>query len=580
MSDLLSTGTRLPPLAQRRSALESRHPTWVPTTLHGALDTAAARWADRPYVITDAVSYTYADIQGWSRRIARGLLAQGIRPGDHVGLEMANYPEFVACKYAISRVGATAVPINFLNRRDELAYVLGQSRAVALIVMARHRDLDYLAMLDEIAPDWATRGGGERLPDLRTVVVFENDGEVGRPDALTLARLEAQAPDELELPGADPFSTADILYTSGTTGGPKGVQLTHDMLLRTAYGAAYGRGFEDGRRIHFAMPMYHVFGYVEGMLPVTFVGGAIIPHVTFSPTASLEAIERHRASDMLAIPLMTQAVMDALRSKPTDIGTLASILSSGTASPPGIWDRIDAELMCDEVTTGYGMSETTASSTVTRPDDGPEKRRTTNGRLRDVGVAGDPDLGGRLVVYRSVDPATGRDLGRGAVGELQAYGPGVTRGYWDKPDATAAAFTEDGWLRTGDLGQIDEDDYVHLVGRVKDCYRCGGEQVVPVDIEEVLLRHPGVEQALVVPVPDDRMGEVGVAFIVRREGVEATAEELTATVADQLAKFKVPKHILFIDAAEIPLTASGRPRKFLLSEMAVARLREPSASDR
>jgi fatty-acyl-CoA synthase len=310
------------------------------------------------------------------------------------------------------------------------------------------------------------------------------------------------------------------------------------------------------------------------------VGGAIIPHVTFSPTASLEAIDRHRASDMLAIPLMTQAVMDALRSQPTDIGTLASILSSGTASPPGIWDRIDAELMCDEVTTGYGMSETTASSTVTRPDDGPEKRRTTNGRLRDVGVAGDPDLGGRLVVYRSVDPATGRDLGRGAVGELQAYGPGVTRGYWDKPDATAAAFTEDGWLRTGDLGQIDEDDYVHLVGRVKDCYRCGGEQVVPVDIEEVLLRHPGVEQALVVPVPDDRMGEVGVAFIVRREGVEATAEELTATVADQLAKFKVPKHILFIDAAEIPLTASGRPRKFLLSEMAVARLREPSASDR
>jgi fatty-acyl-CoA synthase len=580
MSDLLSTGTRLSPLAQRRSALESRHPTWVPTTLHGALDAAAARWADRPYVITDAVSHTYADIQEWSRRIARGLLAQGIRPGDHVGLEMANYPEFVACKYAISRVGATAVPINFLNRRDELAYVLGQSRAVALIVMARHRDLDYLAMLDEIAPDWATRGGGERLPDLRTVVVFENDGEVGRPDALTLARLEAQAPDELELPGADPFSTADILYTSGTTGGPKGVQLTHDMLLRTAYGAAYGRGFEDGRRIHFAMPMYHVFGYVEGMLPVTFVGGAIIPHVTFSPTASLEAIERHRASDMLAIPLMTQAVMDALRSQPTDIGTLASILSSGTASPPGIWDRIDAELMCDEVTTGYGMSETTASSTVTRPDDGPEKRRTTNGRLRDVGVAGAPDLGGRLVVYRSVDPATGRDLGRGAVGELQAYGPGVTRGYWDKPDATAAAFTEDGWLRTGDLGQIDEDDYVHLVGRVKDCYRCGGEQVVPVDIEEVLLRHPGVEQALVVPVPDDRMGEVGVAFIVRREGVQATAEELTTTVADQLAKFKVPKHILFINAAEIPLTASGRPRKFLLSEMAVARLREPSANDR
>ena len=257
-------------------------------------------------------------------------------------------------------------------------------------------------------------------------MVFENDGSTDRTDALTLARLEAQAPDDVELPEVDPGSTADILYTSGTTGGPKGVQLTHDMLLRTAYGAAYGRGFEDGRRIHFAMPMYHVFGYVEGMLPALLVGGAIIPHLVFSPVASLEAIERHRATDMLAIPLMTQAVMDAQQERGADLGSLASLLSSGTATPPGLWDRIDAELACDEVTTGYGMSETTASSTVTRPDDDPDKRRTTNGRLRDVGAAGDPALDGRLVVYRAVDPETGRDLGRGVAGELQARGPGVT----------------------------------------------------------------------------------------------------------------------------------------------------------
>jgi fatty-acyl-CoA synthase len=579
MSETMPARTRLAPLAERRAALESRHPTWVPTTLHGALDQAAARWPERPYVITDAATHTYADIQEWSRRVAKGLVSVGVRPGEHVGIEMANYPEFVAAKYAISRAGATAVPINFLNRRDELAYVLEQSRAAALIVMARHRDLDYLAMLDDIAPEWATKGGGDALPDLRSVVVFENDGDTGRADALTLSQLELDAPEDVALPEADPLSTADILYTSGTTGGPKGVQLTHDMLLRTAYGAAYGRGFEDGRRIHFAMPMYHVFGYVEGMLPVMFVGGAIVPHVAFSPTASLDAIARHRATDMLAIPLMTQAVMDALRSHPADLSSLASILSSGTASPPGTWDRIDAELCCDEVTTGYGMSETTASSTVTRPDDGPGKRRTTNGRLRDVGVAGDPTLDGRLVIYRAVDTATGRDLGRGSVGELQARGPGVTAGYWDKPEATSAAFTDDGWLRTGDLGQIDDDDYVHLVGRVKDCYRCGGEQVVPADIEDVLLRHPAVEQALVVPVPDDRMGEVGVAFIVRRPGAEVTAEELTTSVAASLAKFKVPKHVLFVDADEIPLTASGRPRKFLLSEMAVERLLTPRASD-
>ncbi len=565
---------RLPPLAQRRAALQSRHPRWVPRSLHVALDDAARRWGERPYVITDAATYSYTEIQQWSLRIARGLVGQGIRPGDHVGLEMANYPEFVACKFAISRAGATAVPINFLNRRDELAYALGQSRAVALIVMARHRNLDYVAMLDDIAPGWPTEGGGEALPDLRTVVLFENDGEIGREDVLTLAGLQASAPSTVDLPAVDPATTADILYTSGTTGGPKGVQLTHDMLLRTAYGAAYGRGFEDGRRIHFALPMYHVFGYVEGMLPAMFVGGAIIPHVAFDPVASLAAIEKHRATDMLAIPLMTQAVMDALVDRPTDLSSLASVLSSGTASPPGIWDRIDSELACDEVTTGYGMSETTASSTVTRPDDGPDKRRATNGRLRDAGVAGDPTLGGRLVAYRAVDPDTGQELGRGAIGELQAFGPGVTPGYWDNPDATSAAFTADGWLRTGDLGTIDEDDYVHLVGRLKDCYRCGGEQVVPTDIEDVLARHPGVAQALVVPVSDRRMGEVGVAFVVRRAGADVTPDELISLVADQLAKFKVPKHVLFLDTADIPVSASGRPRKFLLSEMAVTRLRE------
>jgi fatty-acyl-CoA synthase len=438
--------------------------------------------------------------------------------------------------------------------------------------MARFRDLDYIAMLDDIAPGWPAGGGGAALPDLRQVVVFDNDGGGAPAGASTLAELEAVEPRAVELPSVDPGATADILYTSGTTGGPKGVQLTHDMLLRTAYGAAYGRGFEDGRRILFALPMYHVFGYLEGMVPAMLVGGAIIPQLTFDPVATLAAIERHRVTDLLAIPLMTEAVMDAQRRTQADISSLACVLSSGTASPPGHWDRIDAELGCDEVTTGYGMSETTASTTVTRPDDSPDKRRTTNGRLRDVGAAGDPALGGRLVAYRAVDPETGLDVGRGTIGELQAFGPGVTTGYWDKPEATAAAFTDDGWFRTGDLGVIDGEDYVRLVGRAKDCYRCGGEQVVPKDAEDVLLGHPAVAQALVVPVPDPKMGESGAAFIVRRPGADVSAEELTALVAGRLAKFKVPRHVLFLNAADIPLTPSGRPRKFLLAERARAEL--------
>ncbi|MGQ0466699.1 MAG: AMP-binding protein [Sporichthyaceae bacterium] len=541
-------------------------------SLHAALDAAAQRWPDRPYVITDTRTWTYAEVRDWSLRLAGGLAAADAAPGRHVALEMANYPEFVACTFAISRTGATCVPVNFLNRRDELAYVLRQSRAAMLVLMARRRDLDYLAMLGDIAPGWVTNGGGDALPELRRVVVFDNDG-LGLPDgATTLADLELTA---VSLPESiDPTGTATIVYTSGTTGGPKGVQLTHDMLLRTAYGAAYGRGFEDGRRIHFALPMYHVFGYVEGLLPALFVGGAIVPHVSFDPEASLDAIERHRATDLLAIPLMTQAILDAQRQRGADLSSLGSLISSGTASPPGLWDRIEAELPGVEVTTGYGMSETTASTTVTRPDDPGHRRRTTNGRLRDVGVAGEPALGGRLVVYRVVDPQTGRDLGRNVAGELQAFGPGVTAGYWDNPAATDAAFTADGWLRTGDLGLLDDDDHVVLIGRTKDCYRCGGEQVVPKEAEDVLLAHPGVAQAFVVPVPDPKMGETGAAFVVRRPGAHVEAEELRDLVAAGLARFKVPKHVFFVDAADIPLTPSGRPRKFLLAQAATARLAE------
>ncbi len=270
--------------------------------------------------------------------------------------------------------------------------------------------------------------------------------------------------------------------------------------------------------------------------------------------------------------MMTMAVLDAARAGRHDLSSLTALISSGGQSPAGIWDEIDEVLQPQEVTTGYGMSETTASTTVTRPDDPKQRRQQTNGRLRDVGVAGDPALGRRLVVYKVVDPETGADLPAGSVGELLARGPGVTAGYYDKPEETAAAFDPQGWLRTGDLGRIDDDDYLTLVGRKKDCYRCGGEQVVPKEIEDVLTTHPAVAQAHVVPLQDRRMGEVGVAYVVFKDGATAAPEELIAYSADRLARFKVPKHVLPIAADDIPSTPSGRPRKFLLAERAAQAL--------
>lgn len=570
----------LAPVAQRQAALQRRFPRWQPRRLDELLDAAAEEFPDRPYVITDDRTWTYREVRDWSIRVAQGLARAGVRPGDHVAMVMANYPEFVAVKFGIARAGATCVPINFLNRRDELGYVLRQSDAVALITMDRFRDLDYLAALDDLAPGWESRGGGSAFPLLKRVVVYPTSTEGGRDGATTLAELTATEAQWVPVIGvsSDEVSSdavADVLYTSGTTGEPKGVLLTHDMLLRTAYGSAYGRAFQDGRRVTLSLPMYHVYGYVEGMLAVLFVGGSIVPQLSFNAASTLVAITRHRVDDALFIPTMTMAVLDELEAHEHDLSSLTSVISSGGVSPTGIWDRIDAVLGPVELTTGYGMSETTASTTVTRPDDPRERRVTTNGRLRDVGVAGDPGLGGRLAVYRVADPETGAELPAGTVGELLVRGPGVTSGYYKKRAETAAVFDADGWLHTGDLGFLDSEDYLTLVGRVKDCYRCGGEQVVPKEIEDVLTGHPAVAQAHVVPLRDERMGEVGVAWVVLRPGADLAAGELIRYSAERLARFKVPRHVLTIEVDDIPTTPSGRPRKFLLAERAAQLLAGP-----
>ena len=548
----------------RQAALARRFPVWPARTLDQMLDAAAAEFPTRPYVINDTQTWTYSDIQAWSERLAAGLLAAGVQPGDHVAMLMANHPEFVAVKFAISRVGAVAVPINFLNRRDELGYVLRQSDAVLLVTMDSFRGLDYLGFLDELAPGWVEQSGGTAFPRLKQVVVFPASGQAVRAGAKALGSLGDGAAPWQAITHPGPASNSDIIYTSGTTGSPKGVMLSHDMMLRAAFGSAWGRAFEDGRRVLFSLPMYHVYGYVEGLLSVLFVGGAIVPRLKFDAVDTLEAVARHGVNDLLLIPTMTLALIDELKSRPYALDRLHAVLSSGGRSPAYIWQDIVDHLRPLEITTGYGMTEVTASSTVTRPDDPMSRLLSTNGRLRDVGPAGAGGPDGKLVVYRVVNPDTRQDVALGDIGELLARGPGVTAGYYNKSEATAEAFTADGWLLTGDLARMDAEGYLTLAGRRKESYRCGGEQVLPSDAEDLLATHPAVWQAHVVPVPDERMGEVGVACVVLREQATVTPAELTAFCAQGLARFKVPRHILLMKAEDIPVTPSGRARKFLL----------------
>ena len=559
-------------VGERQQRLVAEHPQWIARTLDQLLDHAAGLYPDRPYLIADGRAHSYREIARQSRLLAAGLAKAGVGPGTNVAMVMANGPEFVALKYAIARLGATCVPVNFLNRRDELGYVLKQSDSVLLVTMDRFRGLDYLAMLDDLAPGWERDGGGEAFPHLRGVVVLPMSGEGGRAGATPFSSLLEEGAPFSPTHEPDPASVSDIIYTSGTTGAPKGVMLTHDMLLRAAFGSCFCRAFDDGWRVAFSLPMYHVYGYVEGMLAVPFVGGMMVVQAVFDAAATLDAIDRHHVDDLLLVPTMTQLVLDEQRERPRPLGSLRAVISSGQRSPAGMFDTIFELLHPDEVTTGYGMTEATATMFATRPDDPRERLTSTNGRMREVGPAGDVALGGRLALYRVVDPETSAELPAGSAGELRAKGPCVTRGYYNKPEATAEAFDGEGWLRTGDLGRIDEDGYLTLVGRLKESYRCGGEQVMPTEIEDVLTTHPAVLQAHVVPVPDRRMGEAGAAFIVFRPGSSASAEDLLALCNERLARFKVPKYVLPIAAADLPTTPSGRARKFLLSQRAVEAL--------
>jgi fatty-acyl-CoA synthase len=555
-------------------------------TLSHSLDVAAERYGDRPLVITDERSYSYRDIQRWSQELAAGMIACGLQSGDHVALVMGNYPEFVALKYAIARLGATTIPINFLFRRSELGYVLGQSNARMLITMNELRGLDYLQELDAIMPGWETAGGGEELPALRHVFVLSTNGET-RPGTRSLADLAALGtPADRDVVAAreahaDPDSLSDILYTSGTTGRPKGVTMTHDMVLRTAYGSAYWCGFEPGRRLLYALPMYHVFGYVECLIAATFVGGAVIPHVLFDPVTMLEAVSRHRANEIAAVPLMTLKLLEAARQRDYYLASLHTVFSSGGAAPPSLWADVRNILGVDEMLTAYGMTETTASTTCTRPEDPDERLSTTNGKLKYAGVAGLPEFGGLLAQYKVRDPETGEDLKPGQRGEFLAKGLNITPGYYNKPEETAAAFTEDGWLRTGDIGVLDEDGYLRLIGRIKESYRCGGEMVMPREVELVINEHPAVDEAHIVGLPDTRMGEIGCACVILRAAVEPPdTKEIIDLCARQLARFKVPRHVVYMTAEELPLTATGRVQKFKLAEMARQRIVQPNQAPR
>jgi fatty-acyl-CoA synthase len=580
-------------IPERRARLAERFAAWTPRTLDAWLDVCAADHPDRPLVITDERTLSYAEVAAESRCLADGLAALGVRRGDRVGLLMANHPEFVTLKLAIARAGAVAIPFNFLYRTDELRYVLAQSDCSVLITNEGFAGLDHAGMLDEIVPGWDASGFAERpaagggAPDgLRHVVLAEREGDAPRPDAFTaaaLADLGRRNPGAAADAGHAPDDVADLLYTSGSTGSPKGVQVTHDAVLRTAYASALTRAYEDGRRILFSLPCYHMFGYVEGLLSATYVGGAVIMLPSFSAEGYLTAIEKHRATDMLCVPTMAVALVESPLRHEVDLSSLTAILCGSAPAPVWLWEQVERDFGVSEIVTGYGMTECGGAMTLTLPEDDLVLTSTTVGRPKLAGAAGVPGTEHQglsaLAEYRTVDPQTGDQLPLGSVGELVSAGPTTMLGYYAKPDETAAALRVAGdgttWLHSGDLGRVRPDGYLELTGRSKEVYKSGGELVMPKEVEEVLAGHPEVSQAYAVGVVDERWGEIGCAVIVRTPGASLSAGDVIDHAKAHLARFKVPKRVVFLEAGDLPTTATGKVQKFRLADLVTTTHAEP-----
>lgn len=535
-----------------RQALRDRFPVWRPRTLADWLDDCAEQYGTSPFVITDELTLSYTEVREQSRRIAAGLIGLGMQAGDRVGILMANYPEFVAVKFAIARTGAIAVPFNYLYRTAELGFVLADSGCRVLITMSRFGTLDYQSMLDEIVPQWDSAGFAhrppDRVPDLRHVVVLDTDGRA-RPGVRTVADLAATTAAALPVAVA-PDAPGDMLYTSGTTGSPKGVLVTHDAVLRTGYASALTRAYQSGRRVLFSLPCYHMFGYVEGVLSVMFVGGAIIPQPSFSADGYLAGIERHRATDILCVPTMAVAMAQSPARGDYDLSSLEAVLCGSAPAPIWLWEKLERDFGVGEIVTGYGMTECGGAMTLTLPEDALYLTSETVGRPKLAGPASVPGTDA-LVRYEVVD------------GELVSSGPTTMVGYWRRPAETAAAL-RDGRLFSGDLGFVRSDGYLEVTGRSKELYKSGGELVMPKEIEDLLAAHPAISQAFAFGLTDERWGEIGCVVVVPIADAALTEGDVLDICRANLARFKVPKRVVFYDAEALPTTPTGKVQKFRL----------------
>ena len=525
-------------------------PDDLPTTVAGALERAARRFPDLEALVEGDLRLTYPELLVAVDDAARALVASGIEPGDRVAIWAPNCAEWVVAASATHRAGAVLVPLNTRFKGPEAAYILNTSRARLLFTVSDFLDTDYVEMLGDRA----------EVPTVEEVVVLRGPARrdtVAWTDFLTRAGsvgADAAADRAAAIDGDD---MASILFTSGTTGAPKGAPMLHRSLVRAYWSWASVVGLEEGDRYLIVNPFFHSFGLNSGILAAYLKGATIIPHAVFDVPAVMQRVEEEKVTMLPGPPAIYQTMLDHPNLNDHDLSSLRLSVTGAAAVPVEMIRRMREELTFKTIVTGYGLTEVHGIATMCRHGDDPEIISQTSGRAI-------PDVEVRVV------GEDGNPLPAGQAGEVVVRGYVVMPGYFENPEATAETIDADGWLHTGDIGVMDEQGNLTITDRIKDMFIVGGFNAYPAEIENVILRHPAVNQVAVVGVPDHRMGEVGMAFVVLRPGAELTGDELVAWCREQMANYKVPRHVRIVDS--LPMNASNKVLKFQLRDEGIASL--------